>query len=232
MRASFAARNITVLIGLGLCVDFTYAQDAGIVSTTTSSESGDYCRWISFTSDDETPAPRYGHSIVIYKKKIVLFGGYDGSFSNTYMNDMWLWDFSAYAEARIGGDDMQAGSQARAARGTTIGENFDRSKWRVVKVTGQHQPSGRYNHVAAVIENKMLVFAGNSGGSDLLNDLWSFNLDALLWEVHFRPTGADWPGPRSGAKGASIGQSVFIFGGWSSTERCAVLSALMVAEAL
>lgn len=51
--------------------------------------------------------------------------------------------------------------------GGTIGENFDRGKWRVVKVTGQ-KPAGRYDHMAAVIEDKMLVFSGNSGGSNLL----------------------------------------------------------------
>lgn len=77
MRLSRAVQLVAVIATPALLAS---AQDAGIVSSTTSSKSGDYCRWVSFTGSDDAPAPRFGHTLVIYVKKMVLFGGYDGSF--------------------------------------------------------------------------------------------------------------------------------------------------------
>jgi hypothetical protein len=175
---------------------------------------GDYCQWVSYSTEDEAPKARFGHTLVSYENKMVLFGGYDGSFSNTYMDDMWMWDFTGYAEAE---SERSEDTQTR-----TIGENFDIGKWRVVKQTGPG-PSGRYGHVAAMVDTSeyMVVFSGNSGGSNLLNDLWSFNLVTLLWDVYyaFDVEEGRWPKPRSGASGASVDSSIFIFGGWSSNKR-------------
>ena len=99
--------------------------------------------------------------------------------SNTYMSDTWKWDFSPYADSSAPSSDVSISSSASnddivASAGTS----FDAGKWRIVKVGSSATPPGRYGHVAAVIQSRhqMLVFGGNGGDIDLLDDLWVFGL--------------------------------------------------------
>ena len=175
-----------------------------------------YCTWTKYEPDEESPPARHGHSLVGYDKKMVLFGGFDGAFSNTYMNDMWLWDVMPYSKLPSETADEVAVELGEAE---TLGDRYDAGHWRVVKQTGT-VPKGRYGHVAAVVEDTdlMVVFGGNSGEQDLLNDLWVFHLRNQLW-TSFEPATAEdvWPSPRSAATGTDVAGVVYIFGGWSST---------------
>lgn len=209
---------------------------AGQASTTTTSSSEvlgsspwHYCTWTKYEPQEDSPAKRHGHSLVGYQNKMVLFGGFDGAFSNTYMNDMWFWDVKPYMTPE---EDPAAEGEARLDSTESIGERFDAGHWRVVKQTGM-TPPGRYGHAAAVVEDTdlMVVFAGNSGEQDLLNDLWVFHLKTQLWRAYRETSGSPWPQPRSGASSTDVGGTVYVFGGWSSRDGAlAELWALDVAE--
>ena len=84
-------------------------------TTTTSTSTGGsgsslwhYCTWTKYEPDEDSPAARHGHSLVGYQSKMVLFGGFDGAFSNTYMNDMWLWDVKPYMTVEVTAEDAAA----------------------------------------------------------------------------------------------------------------------------
>lgn len=161
-----------------------------------------YCEWTKYEPDEESPAARHGHSLVGYGNKMVLFGGFDGAFTNTYMNDMWMWDVTPYNTA----ETPETDDEPTAELGTTesVSDKFDAGHWRIVKQTGT-TPRGRYGHAAAVVEDTdmMVVFGGNSGEQDLLGDLWVFQLQTQLWtEYQAHPnecvpqrSGPPWPSP-------------------------------------
>ncbi len=194
---------------------------AGQTTSTTSSSGGTgsslwhYCTWTKYEPEEDSPAARHGHSLVGYENKMVLFGGFDGAFSNTYMSDMWFWDVKPYTTTQE--DAPAADAQDDLGSGETIGEKFDAGHWRVIKQTGTIPP-GRYGHAAAVVENSdlMVVFGGNSGEEDLLSDLWVFHLKMQLWTAYQETSGSPWPTPRSGATGTDVGGTIYVFGGWSS----------------
>ena len=48
------------------------------------------------------------------------------------------------------------------------------------------------------------VFGGNSGGQDLLGDLWIFHLQSQLWTEYQETPGSPWPQPRSAATGTDV----------------------------
>jgi hypothetical protein len=194
-------------------------------TTTTSTSTGGsgsslwhYCTWTKYEPDEDSPAARHGHSLVGYQSKMVLFGGFDGAFSNTYMNDMWLWDVKPYMTVEVTAEEEAEGSEELGSA-ESIGDKYDAGHWRIVKQTGTI-PTGRYGHAAAVVEETdlMVVFGGNSGGQDLLGDLWIFHLQSQLWTEYQETPGSPWPQPRSAATGTDVAGTVYIFGGWSSSE--------------
>ena len=195
---------------------------AGQATATTTSSGGSssslwhYCTWTKYEPQEDSPAARHGHSLVGWEKKMVLFGGFDGAFSNTYMSDMWFWDVSPYTMIDTA---PTADGQTDVGTGTTIGEKSDAGHWRTVKQTGTIPP-GRYGHAAAVVEDTdlMVVFGGNSGGTDLLGDLWIFHLKMQLWTEYQQTSSSPWPTPRSGISATDVAGTVYIFGGWSSRD--------------
>jgi hypothetical protein len=225
------------LRALVCAVVWRVAGGANTVVVTGGGEGGgDFCEWTRYAPDEESPGARYGHTLVASPKttrspaKMILFGGFDGAFSNNYMNDMWLWDVSPYqAEAAGSGGTASPSSSSSDGTGgsaTSIGDQYDAGKWRVVKQTGTI-PRGRYGHVAAVVQDTsaMIMFGGNSGHKDLLSDLWVFSITRQLWREYqpaphsasSQPVNHSWPAGRSYATATDVEGVVYMFGGWSSS---------------
>ena len=128
------------------------ATATGQATSTTSSSGGSgsslwhYCTWTKYEPEEDSPAARHGHTLVGYEHKMILFGGFDGAFSNTYMSDMWAWDVKPYMtpnEAPTDGEQVED-----LGSGETIGEKFDAGHWRIIKQTGT-TPPGRRNSDAS-----------------------------------------------------------------------------------
>lgn len=115
-----------------------------------------------------SPTARYGASADLAPGRGVayLFGGYRGCFSaGCYYNDVW--SFSLVSNT-----------------------------WGQVPISGT-KPSGRWGHslVFDPGHDRLIVFGGTDIATGSLNDLWTLDLQTLVWQS-FPPSG-DWPAGRS-----------------------------------
>ncbi|GJF00379.1 hypothetical protein PsYK624_166660 [Phanerochaete sordida] len=97
------------------------------------------------------PPPRRAHTAVLFKNKIWVFGGGNGSMA---LNDLWTLD---------------------VANGVQV----DRMKWELVQTRGR-KPTARGYHTANLVGNVMVI-VGGSDGRECFADIWCLNLDSLNW---------------------------------------------------
>ncbi|KAI0085582.1 galactose oxidase [Irpex rosettiformis] len=97
------------------------------------------------------PPPRRAHTAVLYRGRIWVFGGGNGTQA---LNDLWT---------------LEVGNNA----------SVDRMKWEMMK-TGGKTPSPRGYHTANLVGNVMVV-VGGSDGRECFSDIWCLNLDTLQW---------------------------------------------------
>ncbi|ORY95768.1 hypothetical protein BCR43DRAFT_506213 [Syncephalastrum racemosum] len=71
-------------------------------------------------------------------------------------------------------------------------------------------PAGRAGHVSVVFDNKLFIFGGTDG-DHLYNDIWTFDLQTLLWK---QVAAAGYiPVPREGCSASLVGDVMYVFGG-------------------
>ncbi|KAI0632818.1 galactose oxidase [Trametes polyzona] len=100
------------------------------------------------------PPPRRAHTSVLYKNKLWVFGGGNGSRA---LNDLWTLDLSG---------------------------GLDNLRWEAVETHAYgpngKKPSPRGYHTSNLIGNIMVV-VGGSDGWGCFSDVWCLNLDTLVW---------------------------------------------------
>ncbi|KAK7411051.1 hypothetical protein VNO78_02404 [Psophocarpus tetragonolobus] len=138
------------------------------------------------------PSPRSGHRMVLYKHKIILFGGfYDTLREVRYYNDLFVFD-------------------------------LDQFKWQEIKPKpGAMWPTGRSGFQLFVYQDDIFLYGGyskevssdknNSEKGVVHSDMWS--LDPKTWEWNkFKKSGMP-PGPRAGFSMCVHKRRALLFGG-------------------
>eukprot|EP00121_Abeoforma_whisleri_P010775 Awhi_evm2s9935 len=112
--------------------------------------------WKKMTFPGESPCPRYGHSLVMHKNKLYLFGGTSGC---VYFNDLYELDFT---------------------KGWTMLKDNSR-----VNPDVDSSPSPRYRHEAVCDEERMYILGGGipnpTKGSI---PVFSYHFANKTWEKH------------------------------------------------
>ncbi|KAK7350682.1 hypothetical protein VNO77_09553 [Canavalia gladiata] len=138
------------------------------------------------------PSPRSGHRMVLYKHKIILFGGfYDTLREVRYYNDLFVFD-------------------------------LDQFKWQEIKPKpGAMWPTGRSGFQLFVYQDEIFLYGGYSKevSSDkntsekgiVHSDMWS--LDPKTWEWNKVKKSGMPPGPRAGFSMCVHKRRALLFGG-------------------
>ncbi|GLC36147.1 hypothetical protein PLESTB_001375400 [Pleodorina starrii] len=145
------------------------------------------------------PPPRSAHQAVIVKNTMFVFGGEFTSPNQEkfhHYKDLWRLDLTTW-------------------------------EWDCLPLKGG--PSARSGHRMALqpLRNRVLLFGGfYDTGRDVkyYNDLWELNLETLKWTslgggpAGNAGAGAVWPSPRSGCGLAVVGETLWVFGGYSKAK--------------
>ncbi|PHU16558.1 hypothetical protein BC332_17763 [Capsicum chinense] len=138
------------------------------------------------------PSPRSGHRMILYKHKIIVFGGfYDTLREVRYYNDLHVFDLDQY-------------------------------KWQEIKPTpGCMWPSARSGFQFFVYQDEIYLYGGYSkevssdkSGSEkgiVHSDIWS--LDPKMWEWNKVKKSGMPPGPRAGFSMCIHKKRAILFGG-------------------
>ncbi|HEY4015584.1 MAG TPA: kelch repeat-containing protein [Polyangiaceae bacterium] len=166
-----------------------------------------------------SPGMRSRHAMATLNGKVVLFGGgVDGQ--TLAPPQTWLWDGDTWSLGSSRGPSARRGHTM-----TTVGDRvvlfggadengtlfddvwtWDGTAWTPVVTYGSagYLPPARYGHAAAALGGALWISGGV--GSVLLGDLWSWNFS--LWSLE-----TSGPSLRDAASMATLGDSVFLFGG-------------------
>ena len=155
------------------------------------------CHWkkVNFQEKD-APVERSSHGISEIDGVVYVFGGEDSE--KVPVNS------SVYA-LNLSNQNLSDGS----------------AKWR--KIEGSKTcPIPRVAHAQATIGNKIYVFGGQSVGTvkaeSVLNDLYYFDVKTETW-TEVSANGGNVPASRSFHAMASVGSSLFVFGGCGDNGR-------------
>eukprot|EP00742_Colponemidia_sp_Colp-10_P005408 GILJ01005778.1.p1 GENE.GILJ01005778.1~~GILJ01005778.1.p1 ORF type:complete len:803 (-),score=109.40 GILJ01005778.1:84-2492(-) len=190
-------------------------------------------RWHKARTSGTAPTPRWGHSAVSVGSTLVVFGGYDGS----YMNDVWFLDCQtmAWSQPQIAGVAPSlrsnhtacmdrtgsrmiifgGGGSIRARNNDVFALDFPLMTWIKPAVTGR-VPSPRTYHSAVMIQDLMVVFAGE--GDKDLEELHVLDVTTYKWLTP-RIKGTA-PTARRFHTASAIGSKMFVFAGCYRTYRC------------
>ncbi|GIL55654.1 hypothetical protein Vafri_11205 [Volvox africanus] len=145
------------------------------------------------------PPPRSAHQAVVVKNTMLLFGGEFTSPNQErfhHYKDLWRLDLTTW-------------------------------EWDCLPTKGG--PSARSGHRMGLqpLRNRVLLFGGfYDTGREVkyYNDLWELNLETMKWtSLGAGPAGnagagAFWPSPRSGCGLAVVGDTLWLFGGYSKAK--------------
>ncbi|KAK7363619.1 hypothetical protein VNO77_05768 [Canavalia gladiata] len=175
-----------------------------------------------------------GHSLVSWGKKALLIGGK----TDPGCDRISVWAFDTETECwslmEAKGDIPVARNGHSVVRASSVlilfgGEDAKRRKlndlhmfdlksltWLPLHYTGT-APTPRFNHVAALYDDKVLYIFGGSSKSRTLNDLYSLDFETMAWSrVKIR---GFHPSPRAGCCGVLCGTKWYITGGGSRKKR-------------
>ena len=149
--------------------------------------------WVQCSPAVSPPArQRHAMAYDVARKRVVLFGGGDGTGRN--LNDTWEWDGTAWVQrlpavsppARLG--HAMAYDVARqcvvlfggycGGTNPTLGDTWewDGKTWK--QCAPPASPSARHGHAVAydTVRGRVVLFGGHCGGSiPILNDTWEWN---------------------------------------------------------
>ncbi|KAH8114849.1 galactose oxidase [Phellopilus nigrolimitatus] len=178
--------------------------------------------------EDALPRPRRAHTTVLYKGRLVVFGGGNGAMA---LNDVWVLDTGVppermrwarqrttggrpsprgYHTANLVGSVMLVvgGSDGRQTFADIFCLNLDTWHWSAVHTDRTHR---RLAHTATQIGSYLFIMGGHDG-SQYTNDLLLFNLVSLQYEP--RPTRGGPPSARGYHAAALADGRLWVFGGY------------------
>ncbi|KAI0744793.1 galactose oxidase [Earliella scabrosa] len=191
-------------------------------------------RWMHplFPEGTVLPPPRRAHTSVLYKNKLWIFGGGNGS---TALNDVWTLDVGGsvdrlrwelvetrgkkptargYHTANLIGNVMVVvgGSDGRECFSDIWCLNLDTLLWKLVKLGESHK---RLSHTATQVGSYLFIYGGHDGGS-YMSDILLFNLVSLQYEP--RQVAGRAPSARGYHAACLADSRVFVFGGFNGIE--------------
>ncbi|EIW56695.1 galactose oxidase [Trametes versicolor FP-101664 SS1] len=178
------------------------------------------------------PPPRRAHTSVLYKNKLWIFGGGNGSMA---LNDVWTLDLSGgidnlrweqmetrgkkplprgYHTANLIGNVMVivGGSDGRECFSDIWCLNLDTLLWSLVKLGENHK---RLSHSATQVGSYLFICGGHDG-ANFMQDLLLFNLVSLQYEP--RQIAGKCPSARGYHAACLADSRLFIFGGFNGNE--------------
>jgi N-acetylneuraminic acid mutarotase len=160
-------------------------------------------------SKGDVPSARYGHTAVIYKDFMYVFGGWDGTRT---LNDFYQFSFSKYRYFFLILHFFSL-KNALVSKFWYI-EKPDMSVTPVSSV-----PSPRYRHSSCVVNKSIFIFGGISKLQEKHNDLYEYRIAYSAWRKILTSLDSI-PSPRTfhqicAKKNCDKG-SIYLFGGSSS----------------
>ena len=187
-------------------------------------------QWTRLPVAGEAPTPRYGHSAVLWRDQLLIFGGWtDGP----NVNETWSFDLrasrwsllrpaGAQPERRRRHSAVAAGDQMLIFGGNSIGPylsdtwalDLPSQQWKQLSFTGA-VPEKRHSHSAAMCRHGMLILGGDGN-----KDLWCMEFEESKKpkmepkvvsaepkpiKAVPSPTDAELPTPRSDLLGEALG---------------------------
>ncbi|OCH88927.1 galactose oxidase [Obba rivulosa] len=204
-----------------------YYNSLFILDTTTR-------RWLRLNFPEGTPLPpvRRAHTAVVYRGRLFVFGGGDGSEA---LNDLWAIDVNVPPE-RMRWEQLQTRGKVPKPRGyhtaNLVGNvmvvvggsdgkecfqdiwclNLDTLVWSAVKLDATHR---RLSHTATQVGSYLFIVGGHDG-SQYVSDLLFFNLVSLNFEE--RQVLGMAPSPRGYHVAFLADSRMFVFGGFNGGE--------------
>lgn len=142
------------------------------------------------------PLSRRGHTSVVYRTGMHVFGGYqDLSGSN---NEHWAYNFESHSWHELNGDVKEIPPPRHYHSAVAYSDSMwvyggiahlqrmsDLWKWNFVykswtRIRSKSGPGPLSGHSACVVAGSMLIFGGESDSASS-NDLWKFNFSDLTW---------------------------------------------------
>eukprot|EP00944_MAST-04C_sp_MAST-4C-sp1_P015089 g15089.t1 len=152
--------------------------------------------WEELTTSETKPSARYGHSVVVYGRKMVVFGG-DGPSRN---NDVWTLDRISFEwnltttlgtkpTGRYGhssnvhnGKMVVFGGNDGSANNDVWTLDLSSYMWKLITTSGT-KPNGRYQHSSVVYGGKLVIYGGRPGSFQTYdNGVWTLDLSSYEWE--------------------------------------------------
>ena len=186
------------------------------------------------------PSARHSHCAVVYRSRMYVIAGYDGS----YKNDMHEFDFTLSRWTIVNAAGRRPRPRYRATAvvhknimilhgghdGTrhlsdTYLFDFGTRTWSSLITHNNTPPMARDSHVCAVHGNAMYLFGGSSGSA--MSDLWELSLPTndsqtvARWRRIQTSTTNNYLQPRHRFchVGGVHNDDLFIFGGYDGSER-------------
>eukprot|EP01116_Phalansterium_solitarium_P003899 TRINITY_DN14736_c0_g1_i1.p1 TRINITY_DN14736_c0_g1~~TRINITY_DN14736_c0_g1_i1.p1 ORF type:complete len:616 (+),score=156.43 TRINITY_DN14736_c0_g1_i1:213-2060(+) len=183
------------------------------------------------------PSPRYAHTATAVGKRLVVFGGFNGS---RYLDDVHVLDVERmqWSSPQVKGA-IPAARYAHSATLVTIGNSrklyvfggcgetsvfnelfvldLATFTWLAVTNVGGTVPPARAYHTANLVGSKHLYIFGGRAGNKYFNDLYVLNLETLIWD---KPhcTG-QLPSSRAYHTCVTVNSQLVMFGGMDGS-RC------------
>ncbi|EJD04992.1 galactose oxidase [Fomitiporia mediterranea MF3/22] len=178
--------------------------------------------------DESLPRPRRAHTTVLYKNRLVVFGGGNGAMA---LNDVWVLDVGVppermrwakqrttgarpsprgYHTANLIGNVMVVvgGSDGRQTFSDVFCLNLETWHWSSVHADRLYR---RLAHTATQIGSYLFIMGGHDG-TQYTNELLLFNLVSLQYEP--RTTRGIPPSPRGYHAAALADGRLWVFGGY------------------
>ena len=115
----------------------------------------------------------------VYKNQLILFGGEVRDSSDLQRNDIWKYSISSDQWTWIGGTSTMNHPGSYGTKGVAAASNL---------------PPGRRSYTKWKLNDKLFIFGGRQGTLATYNDIWSFDLNTLMWTWASGPNTLDDPG--------------------------------------
>ena len=146
----------------------------------------------------EHPSKRWGHSVILYNKSMIIFGGrhLQRSLSNIYSLDFTTLTWAkidpncnpppardSHSAVLYNNSDMIifGGNGSTGKLNDLWNFNFNDKKWNKI-ITEGPTPSARDGHLSSLIYNKyMVIYAGLDDKDEVVNDIFLFDINNNKW---------------------------------------------------